>query len=236
MKKSFLGPFEWLLIAGTFACPLLTAFFSPDSRSIFANWEWWLTFVASILNIFCCVCSARGNSWTFLFGAIYNALYSFYCIKTAHYGNAAVYGLFFLPMQLVGWLRWRKIGTLGDSDRVAAKLLSARQRILLLSAVLLGMAVLLLALKYVNGRDIVVDARCTALCVLGQTLLTLAYFEQWFIWIAVNLLTVVLWVLSFFNGGYNLSDLNLAICYFFVLLSSLNGLRVWLKLSKGVTD
>ena len=71
---------------------------------------------------------------------------------------------------------------------------------------------------------------------LGQTLLTLAYFEQWFIWIAVNLLTVVLWVLSFFNGGYNLSDLNLAICYFFVLLSSLNGLRVWLKLSKGVTD
>ena len=94
MKKSFLGPFEWLLIAGTFACTLLTAFFSPDSRSIFANWEWWLTFVASILNIFCCVCSARGNSWTFLFGAIYNALYSFYCIKIAHYGNAAVYGIY----------------------------------------------------------------------------------------------------------------------------------------------
>lgn len=236
MKKSFLSPFEWLLVAGTFVCPLLTASLSADRVSIFSNWEWWLTFVASMLNIFCCVCSAKGSSWTFLFGAIYNALYSFYCIKTAHYGNAAVYGLFFLPMQLVGWLRWRKLGTIEDSGQVAAKRLTIRQRIVLLCGVLLGMGLLLLALNYMNGRDIVVDAVCTAVCVVAQTLLTLAYFEQWFLWIAVNVLTVILWTLSFFNSGFNLSDLNLAICYFFVLLTSINGLRVWLKLSKGVVD
>lgn len=231
MKKISLTAFEWTLVAGTILCPLLTAIFSGPA--VLGDWEWWFTYIAAVLNIFCCVYSAKGSSWTFLFGSVYDSMYAVYCIYTHHYGNAAVYGIFFLLMQLLGYIRWRRLGDVGDSGQVAAKRLSWKGRIWLTLATLAGMAVLVVVLRKLGGSNVMVDAVCTALCIIAQLLLTLAYFEQWFIWIGVNVATIVLWAVSATEGPLSLSSLNLAICYFFVLLTSVNGLRVWYGLSKG---
>ncbi len=235
-RESILRPFEWVMIIGTALAVIISAIFVTGLGNAVSDFDWWVTSIAAILNICCCTCSARGSRWTFFFGALYNIMYTYYCIVTAHYGNAAVYGLCFLPLQLVGWLHWRRIGNNEESSQVAAKRLSWKMRGLITLASAVVMVGLWLLLRNVGGHDSEVDAICTVLCVIAQLLLTFAFMEQWFVWIAVNVLTLVMWALSAaasVKAGHSLaSDLNLVICYAFVLINSINGLRVWLALSK----
>ena len=236
-RNNLLGIFDWVLIAGTFLAIVLSAFLVTGIGNAVRDFDWWLTSVAAMLNICCCVCSAKGSRWTFLFGALYNAMYTYYCIATAHYGNAAVYGLCFLPLQLVGWLQWRKIGNAEDSSQVAAKRLSWKARGIIAALSLAVMAGLWFILDAVGGEDSEVDSMCTVVCIIAQLLLTFAYTEQWFLWIAVNVLTILMWNMSAADSlaaGESIgSDFNLVICYVFVLLNSINGLVVWMKLSKS---
>ncbi len=235
-KQKILTPFEWCMIGGTFLSTILCALFITGIKEAASDYTWWITSIGAVMNIICCCFSARGSKWTFLFGAIYNCLYAFFCVITAHYGNAAVYGLVFLPLQLVGWLQWKKLGT-KDSGQVSAKRLSWKWRIILIVVSLVVMVGLWFLLRSVGGRDSLWDSMSTVLCIIAQLMLTFAFMEQWFIWIGVDAITVVMWLLSTWsgyktNGVVNLSELNMVICYFFVLVNSVNGLIVWLGLSR----
>jgi len=233
MKKSVLQGFEWFIILGTIICTILFAFFGIGIKNAVSDMEWWITTAAAFINIFCVVLSAKGSKWNFIFGFLYNLLYAYYCVHTSHYGNAAVYGAFFLPMQIVGWLQWKKIGTTGEQEQVAAKRLTRNQRIWISAASVVIMVAVWFVLRAVGGQDSEVDAILMVICVIAQLLLTFAYMEQWVIWIAVNTLTIVMWTMSAFHGEGRLADLNIVICYIFTLINSINGLRVWLKLSSG---
>lgn len=231
MKKSVLQGFEWFIIIGTIVCTLLFAIFGIGIREAINDYEWWITTIAAVLNIFCVVLGAKGSKWNFLFGLIYNIIYAYYCIHTSHYGNAAVYGAFFVPMQIVGWYQWNKIGTAGDLDQVAAKRLSGKQRMWLSLASAVLVVGVWAALHFVGGADAELDAILMVICVIAQILLTFAYMEQWYIWIAVNLLTVVMWTMSALRGEQRLADINIVITYIFTLINAVNGLMIWRRLS-----
>lgn len=231
MKKSVLNTFDWLLILGTAVSTICFAIFGIGLSNAVSDYDWWITSIAAILNIICVVLSAKGSSLNFIFGFIFNLMYTYYCIQTHHFGNAAVYGLVFLPMQVVGWLQWRKLGTTGESDQVAAKRLSAKQGIMVAAASVVVVAIALVVLNAVGGRDVLLDSTLMVLCVIAQILLTFAFMEQWYLWIFINVLTIAMWVASAVGGEGKMTDYNLVITYIFTFINSLNGLRVWMKLS-----
>lgn len=236
--KKILTAFEWCMIGGTVLSTVLCAVFLDGLSNVLGDFTWWFTSVAAILNICCCCFSARGSKWTFLFGFVYNCMYTVYCFQTSHFGNAAVYGLVFLPLQVIGWLQWRRLGSGGTEDDVVdAKRLSWKWRIIVTVASIAIMGGLALLLRRIGGQDSLVDSMSTVLCVIAQLMLTFAFMEQWFIWIGVNVITIIMWALSAWSaykteGAVNLSDLNLVICYVFVLFNSINGLLVWMRLSR----
>jgi len=67
--------------------------------------------------------------------------------------------------------------------------------------------------------------------ILGQLLMSMAYMEQWIFWIGVNITSVLMWV-STLHGASDSFALIYIIKYSFYLLNSLNGLRIWLRLSR----
>lgn len=232
MNKNKLNLFDWTMILGTVTAIILCAVFFVGIEDSFMNGEWWFTSVASVFNILCCVLAAKAYRSNFIFGFIFNAMYTVYCFQTQHYGNSAVYGLCFLPLQIIGYIQWNRIGTAKDSEQVAAKRLNTKQRVMLFFTSLVATALICFILFKVGGRNILVDSICTVLCIIAQLMLTFAFMEQWFFWIAVNVLSITMWTLSAFNGGSSLADLNLVICYSFILLNSINGLITWRRLSK----
>ena len=62
--------------------------------------------------------------------------------------------------------------------------------------------------------------------------MSLAFAEQWHIWNLVNVFSILLWtnrLLSPEASGYTVVML---VKYVFYLMNSLNGLRIWLSLSR----
>ena len=68
--------------------------------------------------------------------------------------------------------------------------------------------------------------------IAGQVLLSFAFMEQWFIWILVNISSISLWAVALANGTGSGNAAVMLIKYVFYLLNSLNGLRIWLNLSR----
>ena len=71
--------------------------------------------------------------------------------------------------------------------------------------------------------------------ILGQYLLSTAYMEQWYFWILVNISTILMWVLTIRQEPDSAFAHIYIVKYSFYLLNSLNGLRIWLNLSRPET-
>lgn len=221
MKARLLSPFDWFLFLGILITSVVYSVLSGEIDV--------LGTVAAVLNIICVVLSAKGSRWNFLFGVVFVILYAWICLSTKHYGNAAVYGLVFLPMNIIGYFQWVKQGTVEGSEQVCAKTLTKRQALVWSVCSFAFIAASVLVLKRIGGSESLTDGVLTVICVVAQLLMTFAYAEQWWLWILVNVVTVVMWVQSALAGTPHAAIM--AINYLFTLVNSVNGLLVWRRLS-----
>lgn len=194
--------------------------------------------LGSLMGVLSTVLSANGRILTFLFGFIDVSIYGAMCLAGARYGNAALHLLYFLPMQVVGFLQWRGRGA--DSRKeVKARRLSGRQWLLFGSIFLLGLIAayfILAALDKTEAAEtvkwlVLMDAFSMMCNLLGQYLLSTAYMEQWYFWIGVNVASVAMWVLTLRQDPSSSYALIYVIKYVFYFINSLNGLRIWMRLS-----
>ena len=197
----------------------------------------------SLMGVLSVVCSANGRILTFLFGLLDVSIYAVMCYVNwrrggAGLGNAIIHGLYFVPMQFVGFAQWRKRGA-ESHKQVQARRFTGKQWILYSSLFLIGTIVVYLVLAAVDkeaaGRflrvAVLMDAVSMVCNILGQYLLSTAYMEQWVFWILVNVASVVMWSVSLKQSSDTYSAIYL-VKYSFYLLNSLNGLRIWMGLSK----
>lgn len=210
--------------------------------------------LGAIMGVTNTVLSANGNIWTFLFGILDVVCCSIVYWDSGIMGTFAMHVFYFLPMQFVGLWQWRKRGA-GRTERnsegkvevskVKARRLTGRNWAFLVAGFILGTAVLFAVLYYIDlekfragsiseidRSKILLDSTVVALNVIGQILMSLAFTEQWYVWILVNICSIMLWtnrLLSPESTGYNVV---MVVKYVLYLLNSLNGLRIWLNLAK----
>lgn len=195
--------------------------------------------IGSLTGVLANVFSANGRILTFLFGLIDVTIYGVMCLMGAKYGNAAMHLLYFLPMQVVGFLQWRGRGASGEKQ-VRARRLDSRKWLLYGLAFLAGLIVAYIVLSALDKTEaagvvrwlVLTDAMSMMCNILGQWLMSTAYMEQWYFWIGVNITSVVMWVLTLRQSPDSSYALIYVVKYSFYLLNSLNGLRIWLSLSR----
>lgn len=200
--------------------------------------------IGACMGVVNTVLSANGNILTFLFGFIDVVIYSYVCWKNGVVGQFALHAFYFLPMQLVGFLQWKKRGARAD-NQVRAKRFTKKQWLLMIPTVVVGLLVAFGilyaidraklssgALTEINTVKVATDAAALVFNILGQVLLSLAFMEQWFCWILVNVFSVTIWATTLFHSGADSSAVVMLLKYSFYFINSLNGLRIWLKLSR----
>ena len=62
--------------------------------------------------------------------------------------------------------------------------------------------------------------------------MSLAFYEQWYLWILVNISSIFLWGGTMMSSAASSYTVVMFIKYCFYLVNSVNGLRIWYKLSK----
>ena len=141
-------------------------------------------------------------------------------------------------MQFVGWWQWRKRGAAvseaeaeGAGVQVKARRFTWKQRTVLF----LGCAAAVVAgayvLEYFGDPQPLKDSTTTVLSIVAQALMALAFMEQWVLWIITNVVSVIMWCVCVARGEAHAAVM--VIMWVFYLLNSINGLRVWCKLSAG---
>jgi nicotinamide mononucleotide transporter len=78
------------------------------------------------------------------------------------------------------------------------------------------------------------DSTTTVLSIVAQALMALAFMEQWVLWIITNIVSVVMWIVCVARGEAHAAVM--VIMWSFYLLNSINGLRVWMRLSRPDED
>ncbi len=192
----------------------------------------------SLMGVLSTVCSANAKILTFLFGLFDVSIYGVMCFVGGKYGNAALHILYFLPMQFIGFFQWKKRGAV-SGESVRARRLNGRQWALYGAIFLAGLGVSYLVLLRVGSPEaqqvlklaILMDALSMMCNILGQMLMSMAFMEQWFFWIGVNIASVVMWAVTLSHSSDSYALIYL-IKYSFYLLNSLNGLRIWFNLSR----
>ena len=210
----------------------------PEARTVMLL----IAAFGSVMGVASTVLSANGIIWTFIFGLLDVALCSIVAIDNGLWGNFALHAFFFLPMQFVGIWQWRKRGAQGAKTEVKARRLTPRQRVWVSLAVAAGLAVsyaVLLGIKLktvapeeVNRPQVFFDAAVFTFNIAGQILMSLAFMEQWILWNLVNVFSILLWGSTMFSSPGSSYTVVMFIKYCFYLVNSVNGLRIWLNLSK----
>lgn len=187
--------------------------------------------IALMMGVTGTVLSAKRSIWNFLFSAVNVSLYAIIAFQTSNYGQAALNALYYLPMQVVGYLAWSRRKDSSDKSKVRTR--SMRPLHLLLAVV--GTAVGTIILAYILGHytdagQPLKDGFITTVFIIGQILMTLAFWEQWFFWLAGNLLNVALWAVVMAEGEM-VGGLML-IKYAMYTINSINGIIIWRRGAK----
>ena len=193
----------------------------------------------SLMGVLCTVLAANGRILTFLFGILDVSIYGVMCLIGTRYGNAALHLLYFLPMQFVGYFQWKKRGAV-EEKKVQARRLSGKQWLLYGGIFLAGLVAAYFILSALDKTEaagvvkwlVLMDAFSMMCNIIGQYLLSTAYMDQWIFWIGVNVSTILMWVLTLRQDPDSAFAPIYIVKYAFYLLNSLNGLRIWLKLSR----
>lgn len=229
MNNKVLSLYDWFLIAGVVVSNVVYSLLT-GTMDVLGS-------MAAITGVLCVVLVAKGSIWNYLFGLVNVSLYAYISYKASLYGDAALNALYYLPMQFIGWWQWRRRGAAmsaaeaGDSGvQVKARRFTWKQRAILF----LGCAVAVVAvgflLKHVGDPQPFKDSTTTVLSIVAQMLMALAFMEQWALWIITNIVSVVMWCVCVSRGEAHAGVM--VIMWVFYLLNSINGLRVWVKLSK----
>ena len=189
-----------------------------------------LSLISCCLGICSVVLASRRNILTFAFGFAQVLTYTYLCWTQRFYAEIALNAYYFGTM-IYGVYVWRQrlrvneeggaAETRIEPRRLGWPVLAAIATATLVGAQLVGWGLA----SWTDDTQPYLDAYTTVPALVGQVLLILVYREHWFFWLAVDLLSVVLWLRA--------GDYCMAAQYAFWCANCLYGLHRWKSLTRN---
>lgn len=188
---------------------------------IFGSWRQWLPYsltetLGFVTGVACVYLVVKESIWNFPLGLANNIFFLILFINARLYGDAGLQ-VIYVVLGLQGWYFW----LYGGRNRTALRVAHASRRtvVVLACLVLAGTFALIKILQAISGSAPTLDAFTTALSLAAQYMLNRKFVENWYVWIAADILYVYLYV----SRGLHLT----AILYFVFLCLCVAGLLSW---------
>ena len=162
--------------------PAFTAWGSPVT---------WLEIAAFAIALAMVLANMRVHPVAWPLAIASSLLYALLFVDSRLYGEASLQ-LFFVAIALWGWWQWLR-GTTHDGKPLPVRALHVRQRWAAVAVTAVGWPVLGWLLSRITDSDVpYLDALPTVGSLVGQYLLARKWLENWPAWVAVNLVSIVL--------------------------------------------
>lgn len=173
----------WIFLILGLLVQVLTFVLMPDNP---------ISLVSGMLGICSVVLGAQGNILTFVFGFAQVATYTYLCCVERFYAEIAINIYYFITM-IYGVYCWR--------NRLSNNSLQVQTRRLSIKLIAWGMLLIVLfswltgwlLARFTDDPQPYMDAFTTVPAIAAQLLMVLAYREQWYLWLVVDVLAVVMW-------------------------------------------
>jgi nicotinamide mononucleotide transporter len=183
-----------------------------------------LSLVSGVLGVCSVVFGASGNIMSFVFGFAQVGTYTYLCIEERLYAEVAMNMFYFLTM-VGGVYVWRGRLKEGDSMEVTTRNMSLKTLIWMsLAVAVLSIVVGWLLARYTEDSQPYLDAITTVPALVAQILMVMVYREQWYLWLLVDILAVVMW--------WRAGDYCMVAQYAFWCVNCVYGYKQWTKLLK----
>jgi len=238
-EKKFNKWFNAFVLLGMTVCVVLSCILKlqdPDAR----KWLLIISAFGAIMGVASTVLSANGSIWTFLFGLIDVCIYSYILYDSKMPSQFLLHTCYFIPMEFVGFFQWRKRGA-GSHKAVKAQRIKGNKW-LWYSLLFLGVFAAALAISYfitsktaadsLNWSKMILDALVTTANIVALVMMAFAYMEQWYLWNLVNISSIILWSITLASSPEASYAIIPLVKYSFYLINGINGIRIWMALSK----
>ena len=154
--------------------------------------EHWLDITTTVLGLAYILLEYRASVWMWLVGFLMQSLGIILYYQKGLYADCGM-EFYYLAMTVYGWWRWIK--PKANSQKPIAISLFPRRLVLpwLLLIAAIWAFIYWLLVTFTNSNVPLADSFTTALSIVGIWALAHKYLEQWFIWIAVDVVTSVLY-------------------------------------------
>lgn len=152
-----------------------------------------LEFTAALTNVVCVLLVAKGRISNYYWGLAGVVLYSIVAYKAQLFGNMWL-NIIYAPLQVWGFLEWRKASQRVAQIDVPVRTLSAKHMSIGWLALIVITGCVAEYLKSTNDPSPIADAFTLVASLFAMYLMIKQYSEQWFLWIAVNCVSIYLWV------------------------------------------
>lgn len=145
----------------------------------------------TIFSAICVYLAVKHNMWTWFFGALGVILFGYLFFQFGLYSDAGLQILFYLPMQLVGFIMWRRAATRAESKSVVLSLTLVQFALICVG--ILGAAGIngyLVATYAVDASFPYLDALTTWMSIAAQLLMIAKYRESWIMWVTMDVIAI----------------------------------------------
>lgn len=136
--------------------------------------------------------AGKGSPICYLFGVTGSGFYCWLAFHNALWGNLALYALYYIPMQIIGFFKWNSHLKEGKNEIVKISL-KKKEKITLSAITLLLTIAAIILLNALNDKNPIIDGITAVFSIAGMYLTVRRAIEQWIVWIVVNGLSVLMW-------------------------------------------
>lgn len=242
-EEKFNKWFNVFILAGMSVCVILSCIGKlrePDARTFLLI----LSAFGALMGIVSTVCSANGSIWTFFFGLLDVAIYSYILFDSKNPSQFLLHVFYMIPMEFVGFFQWRKKGA-DSKKQVKAQRIGKASEWLKFALIFIGVFAASSAVSWFilsksgtsfTAGKIVLDALVTTANIVAFAMGAFAYMEQWYLWTLVNLSSITLWAVTLIHDPSASYAVIPLVKYSFYFINGLNGIRIWWKLSDPDRD
>lgn len=168
--------------------------------------------ISAVTGVICVVLTGKGKLSCYAFGVINCIAYAYMAYHAKFYGDFIENAFYYLPMQFVGFMAWKKHMS-KESSEVIAERMTNKTRLIYLIGIITGTYVYGQFLIKLGGNLPYLDAVTNVMSVVAMILTVKRYAEQWFLWIIIDIITVAMWYTAFVQNQESIATLVMWMVY-----------------------
>lgn len=183
-------------------------------------------------GLLCAYFASEGKRINYILGLINYLLMGYISFRNNLFGIFFFYIFIFSPLQIYGFISWKK--NLNKDDNVKVREFTLKNSIIIITlSCIVGSFILGYILILIPGQRLaLMDAASNCINLCGIVLMILRFKESWWLWLINNVIDLIIWIITVANNGYS-SIMMLLVSIGYLLINIYGVIRWNLEAKKG---